>query len=170
MSAVMSYVRAGLARSSDPALLMRSLNRYLFECSASDAFVTLIVGVYHQAENTLRFVDAGHGHWLIRPVGQAPRPSPLPNGPPIGIDPDASYDNSELNFNVGDRIIFYSDGVIEHRNTEGEMFGKDRLIEAIRDADSPEEDVRLGIKVLESFISKGGLDDDTTLASLEIME
>lgn len=168
MSAVMSHIRAGVDGADDPAPAVSGLNRYLAERSPSNSFVTLFVGLYDPSRGTLRYVDAGHGHWLLRRCGQEPVQGEMPGGPPVGIDADITYESRSLALEPGDRIVLFSDGMIEHRGAEGEQFGRQRLMEAIRGANSAREDVESALAALNAFVGKAGRDDDTTIASVQI--
>ncbi|MCZ6836057.1 MAG: PP2C family protein-serine/threonine phosphatase, partial [Planctomycetota bacterium] len=141
----------------------------LCECTTSNTFVTLFVGVYDHDTKTLQYVDAGHGHWIIRRAGQAPVQGEKPEKPPIGIVPDMSYTSRSLDLGIGDRIVLFSDGMIELFGPDGEQYSIDRLIKSIVESNSPQEDVNFALDALQNFISKGAKDDDTTIASLEIV-
>ncbi|MBN2078218.1 MAG: SpoIIE family protein phosphatase [Spirochaetes bacterium] len=52
---------------------------------------------------------------------------------PIGIFADSRYSINELDISMGDRIILYTDGIIEARNGKREMFGEDRLGDCVRE-------------------------------------
>jgi hypothetical protein len=45
----------------------------------------------------------------------------LPDALPLGLDPDATYERTAFRLAVGDRLTFYTDGLLEARNAEGEM-------------------------------------------------
>jgi serine phosphatase RsbU (regulator of sigma subunit)/pSer/pThr/pTyr-binding forkhead associated (FHA) protein len=168
MSAVMSHVRSGAGAGGDPTSAVTSLNQYLSLCTPSNTFVTLFVGIYDAEQGRLSYVDAGHGHWLLRRRGEAPQRGELPEGPPVGIDESFVYTSRTLDLSVGDRLIVFSDGLIEQRGGQNRAFGRERLMEAIRNAISPEEDVEQAVAAMERFVGLSTLEDDTSIASLEI--
>jgi serine phosphatase RsbU (regulator of sigma subunit) len=51
----------------------------------------------------------------------------LPGGLPLGVLPDANYQEVRLYLHPGDRILLMSDGVVEARQPSGELFGFDRV-------------------------------------------
>jgi serine phosphatase RsbU (regulator of sigma subunit) len=50
-------------------------------------------------------------------------------GLPLGIAPDAAYEESPFTINPGVPITFVSDGIVEARNASGELFGFDRMLQ-----------------------------------------
>ncbi|UCD76124.1 MAG: SpoIIE family protein phosphatase [Phycisphaerales bacterium] len=168
MTAVLSHLRAALARCADPAAAVNDVNAYIAGRSPVETFVSLWVGVYSADESLLDYVDAGHGHWAVRRRGEPPAPSPEPGGMVIGVNPDYVYEAERLLLAEGDRVILYSDGIIEHRNSEGELFGRARLLDLLGESGSVESDVTDSLAALQEFIGENDLADDTTIASVEV--
>lgn len=167
MTAVLSHLRAALAHHGEPAQAVNDVNRYIAERSPSHMFASLWVAVLDRREGVLRYVDAGHGHWLLRRRGEAPARGPQPAHLLVGIEADYRYDSAELALGSGDRLILFSDGIIEHRDAGGEEFGADRLLTAVADSDSPARDVADALAALRAFIGEAAFADDTTIASIE---
>ena len=67
-----------------------------------------------------------------------------------------------------ERIILYSDGVIEQVDPSGEAFEFNRAQEVLAGTKSAKDDVKALFDKLEEFAGKAILDDDTTVASIEI--
>ena len=69
----------------------------------------------------------------------------------------------------GDRILFYTDGIIEQKNPRGQMYTEARLRNIFRDLILRDDgDIVQGIyKDMKSFASKRAIDDDVTLLLLE---
>jgi serine phosphatase RsbU (regulator of sigma subunit) len=85
----------------------------------------------------------------------------------VGIEPEYRYDAARLELRPGDRIILYSDGIIEHRDAQGEEFGDRRLIAAVAASDSPAADVVDALNALRAFLGEAAFADDTTIASVK---
>ncbi len=168
MTAILSSLRAALARHEEPAAAVADVNTYVAERSQDNMFASLWVGVFDPANKVLRYVDAGHGHWALVKSGQPPKPGDRPANMLIGIDPDAPYTAAELDLQTGDRLVLFSDGVFEHFNMSREQFGKDRLFQAIAKSTSPDSDIEDALASLHEFMDGKSLDDDTTIASIEI--
>ncbi len=168
MTAVLAGLRSALARCPDPAEVSTSVNRYIAERSPEDMFVSLWVGVFDAASRTLAYVDAGHGHWLIKRSGQGASSPGRPGGLLLGIEPSYVYTAESLVLGEGDRIVLFSDGVCECASRGGEQFGTPRVAAALDGSGSPAEDVsRLFAASLE-FSGGASLTDDTTVASIEL--
>jgi len=170
MTAVQASLRAALARYGEPGQAVCDVNRYIVERSAAHMFATLWVGVFDASDGVLSVVDAGHGHWFKRAGGAPPEPGPRPGGPMIGIDAAFTYTAERIAMAPGDRVVLYSDGIVEHRGgADGDQFGLERLVAAVRDAASPTDDVDLAMTSLREYIGVRGLEDDTTIASVEVV-
>ena len=55
------------------------------------------------------------------------RPRAKGEGMPLGLMPGMSYEEKEIVLDAGDAVLFYSDGLVEEHDPEGEMFGFPRL-------------------------------------------
>jgi sigma-B regulation protein RsbU (phosphoserine phosphatase) len=93
---------------------------------AAGECLSLLYGVLDLPSGTFRFVSAGH-----------PGPAHLPRGAraarqeaaglPVGVG-TAGHTEEEVRLRPGDRLVLYSDGLVEARNAEGEHFGAARLL------------------------------------------
>lgn len=169
MATAQAQLNAALERFADPAEALMAVNRYLTMHSALDKFVSLWAGVFDPANGRLTYVDAGHGHWMHRPVAGAARRVASVGGPPIGIDPGVRYESGTLDLAPGDRIVVFSDGLVEQQNRGGERFGAERVAAVISASRAPDDDVRLLFEALSRFADGRDLTDDTTVASLELL-
>jgi serine phosphatase RsbU (regulator of sigma subunit) len=82
----------------------------------------------------------------------------LPNALPLALDPDATYEKTSFRLGVGDRLNFYTDGLLEARNTARELFGFER----VRALMATKPDARQAAEVAVAF----GQDDDITVLTL----
>ena len=79
--------------------------------------------------------------------------------------PDSQYEETSLQLQTGDVLVFYSDGVIEMRNDAGEEFGLKRLADTVcnNHESEPEEIVRSVSAALAAFIGRVRPHDDRTM-------
>ncbi|MBX3359007.1 MAG: SpoIIE family protein phosphatase [Phycisphaeraceae bacterium] len=168
MASTQSYLNAELRSAGDPARAMNALNRYLCDHSVHGRFVSLWLGVF-SSDGSLEYVDGGHGHWMhVRGSEPLVLDGATSNtGIPVGIDPRFAYRASSLTLRPSDRIIAYSDGVLDQRSTMGERFGKDRVLAALSTTKSAEEDIASIFADLTRWANGAILDDDATVASIE---
>jgi PAS domain S-box-containing protein len=76
-------------------------------------FVTLFQARLDLASGSLRYVDAGHGHWAIqRRGGEIVHPSGRPTLP-LFVMPDREIYEEEVRLEPGDTLLLYSDGLVE---------------------------------------------------------
>jgi serine phosphatase RsbU (regulator of sigma subunit) len=87
---------------------------------------------------------------------------------PLGLMQGMGYEEGEISLAEGNRVLFYSDGLVEAHNPKGEMFGFPRLQELV--AEHSAEERSLGHFLLEelySFVGDGWeQEDDITLLTL----
>jgi len=169
MATTQSYLHAALARYQDAARALIALNQYLAGRCAMDRFVTMWVGILDARTGSMVFVDAGHGHWLLKRRGSAAQRIISSGGIPIAIDPEYQYAGEPLSLEPGDRLILYSDGISEQRSTQGEEFTRVRVEETLVDSPSPQDDVDRLFMAVERFASTTSWDDDATAASIELL-
>lgn len=95
------------------------------------------------------------------------------SGPPLGmIYPTVSYGAISTALRPGDLLILSSDGVIEAHNPRGELFGFDRLEEAVAGLDATQPVAALHQELLgavQSFTNDAPLYDDLTLMALKVV-
>jgi len=170
MAIVQSYLHAELSRGVDPAEAIIAVNRYLHARIAVGRFVSIWVGVF-DSSGAIRYVDAGHGHWLIfsKTVGvRHAVDEPWEGGIPIGIDPEFGYKTGIMQLLCGEKLVLYSDGMVEQRNSKGEQFRRQRLGEVFGAEQTPQAAVELSYQTVSTFAGREELDDDATIAVIEI--
>ena len=145
-----------------------AIDTALAEQFGGDAFVTAVIARLGLDSGVLEWIDAGHPAPLLlrnrRVVRQLEAEKALPFG--LGGDrPNAATEQLQ----PGDRVLFFTDGLLEGRSPEGEDFGIDRLIDHWeRDAESgqpAEETLRRLTRGAIEFCG-GKLRDDATLLHL----
>jgi len=110
-----------------PTILQR-VNEFLVETNPPDSFVTAFYGVLNREHNVLTYSNAGHNPPLLLRAGQPPLLL-SDGGPILGVLPGATFEQTQLNFEPGDMLVLYTDGVTEARNESGDEFGVERLAE-----------------------------------------
>ncbi len=166
MATVQAHLHANIRHTGDPASAVQGVNQYLCERNLTGRFVSLWLGVF-SPDGLVQFVDCGHGYWIHKPAAAAARSYVPQGGIPLGIEADEVYSAMSLNLGKGDRIVVYSDGLLEQRNPAREQFGLARLDEAVNQSASAGEDVRRIFDAVLRFAARSSLDDDATAASIE---
>ncbi|MEM7182094.1 MAG: SpoIIE family protein phosphatase [Spirochaetota bacterium] len=92
----------------------------------------------------------------------------------IGAIEEASefYDNKDLHLASGDRIYLYTDGVVEHKNTDSEEFGMDRLLSLLTQTKflPLNEQLLQVISELKAFMGEAPVRDDISMFALDLQE
>ena len=174
---VMTTARALLRmRSSMPgslAQVISDVNRQLSrDVEDSGQFMTLFYGELDRALLQLRWVNAGHDPALLFDTHTGRFHALEGSGMAMGIFDDARYVQSERGVLPGQILIIGTDGIWETHNTEGKMFGKDRLKDIIRiHAESSAAEIVQNITSgLEHFRHPLKKEDDVTLVVIKIIQ
>lgn len=173
-AALVSGILRSLApQHLSPAAMLAALNDQLQERKLDSQYVTMLMAVWDDSNQTLQIANAGS----VQPVFV----SSTANGPevktiqaegfPLGLFPDAEYEEFTLSTQPGDLIVFFSDGIVDAEDSSGEMFGNERLnavlqSESHRTASSTVEAV---LKAVGDFQSGTDHFDDETVVVLRVL-
>lgn len=115
-----SMIMGALRRTTDhsPARILASLNRVL---AGNDSFTTA-QAVWFGEDGEVVIANAGHLPPYLNSQEIA-----VAGSLPLGVIPEVSYDETRLYLHPGDRVLLFSDGVVEARKPSGELFGFDRV-------------------------------------------
>jgi sigma-B regulation protein RsbU (phosphoserine phosphatase) len=166
MSNLQAAVKAFATEWVAPRDLCSKVNRVICSNIAANKFITFFYCLYHSKTGTLAYTNAGHNApVLLRSDGTCRRLHE--GGSVLGVFPDWNYEQREAALGSGDRIVLFTDGVTEVRNSEGEEFGEDRLIGLLR-SDRHLPASRLQQRVMQAIVEFGGgeFQDDATLLIL----
>lgn len=170
MATAQTHLNASLKALKDPALAVAEVNRYVCCHASKGRFISLWLGIFDPATREVVYVDAGHGHWLVVSGhgGQGARSmrSGSGGGLLIGVDADFPYRTERLRLEPGDRVVIFSDGVVEQSNPEGVMFGLHNAVEALRGSSGCGRDVSALFESVVRYAQSDSLQDDTTVASV----
>jgi serine phosphatase RsbU (regulator of sigma subunit) len=166
MSSARSMLRAlAQASESSPGVVLRRANDPLVMDIPANMFVTCFYAVLDLNSGSLTYANAGHDLPYLHRNGEAE--ALRARGMPLGLMPGMSYEQKEIELDAGEAALFYSDGLVEAHNSEGEMFGFPRLRALIAEhgEEGSLEDVLL--EELYSFVEEGWeQEDDITLLTL----
>jgi sigma-B regulation protein RsbU (phosphoserine phosphatase) len=126
MMRTLALLRAQVRSKETPEQLFPKLNRLLCEHNDSDMFVTLNVAIVSAYDGNVLVLNGGHPSPLLSRQEGAFQAVSGAKGALMGISPEATYQGVRLVMEPGDRMIFYSDGVIEAENSAGEFFTVER--------------------------------------------
>ena len=153
--------------SSSPGEVLAQVNETLFARIPPNMFVTCFYGVLDPESGSLRYANAGHDLPYVRRRG-GDAEELRARGMPLGLMPEMNYEENEIVFDAGQTALFYSDGLVEAHDPEGEMFGFPRLRALVA---KHGEKGSLGDFLMEelySFVGEGWeQEDDITLLTIK---
>jgi len=158
--------------AADPARVLGGIHLALASELPDGQFVTAVY-VYLDLERcVLRHASAGHPPALVRTRADGVRCTP-PGGPLIMAMVPPSYPVTEMVLAPGDRVLLFTDGVVEAMRPDGEMFGVERLSVLLADGpDDVEALLSAAVREMLAFSKRDStsLEDDCTLVALEVLQ
>jgi serine phosphatase RsbU (regulator of sigma subunit) len=126
MANVQATLRARLPLETELARLADGLDREIDANTPRGVYLTLFLGILDVEGGLLRYVNAGHNpQFLLRAAGGI---QPLSStGLPIALYPSQGYSESVVEIGRGDLLFFYTDGLVETENAQGDMYSAERL-------------------------------------------
>lgn len=122
-----------LLQGGDVVAAITEANLRLLEEATDGMFVTVWLGVVTLSTGVLEFVDAGHNYAAIKRgdgefVIETDEHSPL-----VGALSFVKFNRNVMQLEAGDILYIYTDGVTEANNEKEEMFGQERMLEALNE-------------------------------------
>jgi len=173
MNAVMAYgMLHEIAKiEAKPNKILSRLNNGLLPLLQESMFTALNLGILNPKTKQLYYSNAGQTYPIIKRNGNV-KGIEL-GGLPLGILADTTYDEEVIDLHSGDYLIFYTDGLTDAMNEEGEIYGTDRLNELIRNAPSDlsaNEMIQYILHDVQKFVGESKQYDDITLIVLRCMK
>jgi len=155
-----------------PKEVLEAVNKRLCKNNEACIFVTAIFGIYNVKTGKFTFVNAGHNPPLLKKKDgffEYIRTNPQIV---LAIMNDTEYREEEITLEKGDTLYFYTDGVTEAMNSGNELFGEDRLKDALNKYRSSfPNDLIYNIKnEVDNFANGTEQADDIAMLSLHINE
>ena len=163
-------VGSHVAVTSEPESIVAGVNRDICRNESVVPLASMFLARLDPVTGIVNYCSAGHPPaFLLRASGELEKLSE--GGLLLGVVPDASYVSRSFELRDGDALMFYSDGIIESRNSEEEEFGYARLEQQLRRAQTGSADTtssadRMLFSVLgavQDFAATRSLIDDMSL-------
>ncbi|MBI3097913.1 MAG: PP2C family protein-serine/threonine phosphatase [Planctomycetes bacterium] len=133
MATARAFLRAMIDTTQDLSLLFRMLNNMLERDMEDDRFMTMFLCILDPDAARMSYVSAGHDAPLLYRTAEDRFQELESTGPPLGMFPDLDFETVQVNgLKVGDVLLFSTDGVWEAMNLNGDSWGRERLMEAVR--------------------------------------
>ena len=172
-AALYGAVSIGIMRSlapqkQQPAEMLRQMNQLVGERRIEGRFMTACFATWQKGRQKLRVANAGQSQPLLYKDGRCDRIELT--GFPLGIFEDVTYDEWGVTLKTGDILVFHSDGIAETYNSEGQLFGNERLrklIEQHHEISAAEMADRV-LNEVDWFSHSAPLSDDRTLVVMKV--
>ncbi|MDX2223424.1 MAG: SpoIIE family protein phosphatase, partial [Rhodospirillaceae bacterium] len=134
MTAVRALVQSHAGAGYSALPVMRAVNRHLTADSARGTFVTLVFMIIEPGARGIRWISAGHGPILFYDADRDMVEELEAHDIPLGVQTDWNFHESYRYHWPRAGVLFIgTDGIWESQNSAGEMFGRDRLMEVVRE-------------------------------------
>jgi sigma-B regulation protein RsbU (phosphoserine phosphatase) len=127
---VSGIMRSVASQHLSPSQMLRTLNDALQERKLDSQYVTMLYGVWNDENLTVQIANGGS----VQPLfcrGEEIE-TIRAEGFPLGMFPNATWEEFSISTQPGDSVIFFSDGIVDAQNAAGEMFGNDRLVATVK--------------------------------------
>jgi sigma-B regulation protein RsbU (phosphoserine phosphatase) len=174
MATVRAFIRSRVTQPGKAFEIIADVNRLLASNTGETGqFATLFYVEIAPADKTLTWVRAGHDPAIYYDPNTDTFVELQGKGVALGIDEDISYqENIKTGLSQGQILLIGTDGLWETQNNSGEMFGKERLKEIIRQhaMASSKELLQIIINSLHSFQGAVKQEDDITLVVVKVAD
>jgi len=154
-----------------PKEILTYVNHQLYQNNDSFMFCTVWLGILELSTGKLVCANAGHEYPVLKRADGIYEMIRDKHNAPLGIRDGIRYNEYELTLNPGDCLFEYTDGVTEATNAAEELFGEERLVDALNyDPDAEPENVIKGIyREINRFVKEAPQFDDITMLSIRYM-
>lgn len=157
---------------SDPAAVLTEINRILYG-KMEGSFVTACSLFIDVANGTLLYANAGHPPPFLLRKSKKEVHRLSGGGTILGPFPGSNYENELLHLSMDDRLVLFTDGIVEARNKAGKFFGDDQFEEFLQQHSDESAD-RTADQLLERLFEWSGRsnesvsDDDLTFIIIDV--
>jgi sigma-B regulation protein RsbU (phosphoserine phosphatase) len=151
-----------------PEEILLRVNDALAAQNPRNMFVTLCCAVFQPRARKVTCASAGHPSPVLLRPGHAPSLPFLSTGMVAGILPGTEAPSQSLDLEAGDTLVFYTDGVTEAFNAQGEQFGEHRLLEHLAKTagQGPAETVAGTLGAVRTHAGDHPQSDDITIVAV----
>ncbi len=169
MMASMIILANNAQMGKSPAQILNDTNSAICANNREEMFVTVWMGILEISTGKLTAANAGHEYPIIKLPGGKYELIKDKHGFVIGGMDGARYKEYELQLTPGSKLFLYTDGVPEATSGDKELFGTERMLEALNASPdvSPKETLEGMRKAVDGFVLDAEQFDDLTMVCLE---
>lgn len=174
---MVSAAKAGanlLARENvfAPQEILQRLNEMLLGTARQSLLMTLFCASVDTRRGILHFANAGHQFPYLYRIAENAWSMLEAGGLPLGKNADAAYAAASLEIEPGDRVLLYTDGIVEAESPSGEPFGYERLEYLLQKHAKmePAEMAEVLLHALQNHCQTTSFSDDVTIFIIDYQE
>lgn len=147
------------------------INRQLYVGEGRRRPIGTFLGVLDTEEGLFSYVNAGYNAPIVMRQGERYEILNTPSYVPFGVEENVAYRELRMELRQGDRLLFYSEGVSDAKNEEGECYGAERL--RLRLSENRNRDMGSAALLesifdgIDQFVGSAEAKDDQVLLVLE---
>ena len=142
------------------------------ESKNSDFFITAVFIRYYKKENYIEYISTGHNDFLHYSKEQNSINNLKSTAIPLAIFKDTTYEIKTIAIEKGDSLLLYTDGIVEAKNNNNEMFSLDKLLSIFEYSIQLDSKKTLNniVSSLNNFTQDCPIEDDTTILVIKLIK
>ena len=156
-----SLFRTLAAHEKSPGRIVTTMNGSMSDMNDSMIFVTFFCGVLDMKNGHLCYCNAGHNAPVL--LNTTKVLLPVVSNVPLGIVPDAVFKEQETDLQYDDALFLYTDGITEAENASHELFGENRMMNALSALKGSQDHLEEMQKAISAFVGDAPQSDDLTM-------
>ena len=150
-----------------PSEVLSFVNDQLCDGNEAELFVTVWLAILDINTGKGMAANAGHEHPALKRVGQPWELIKYRHSPAVATMEGMKFKEHEFELHKGDRLFVYTDGATEATNSQNELFGEERLVNALNreDVTDPNKIIANVREDIDAFVAEAPQFDDLTMLS-----
>ncbi len=169
MGITLGVLQSEIYDHEEPAAVLSELDRWLRTKRQTNNFVALQVALFNPQTSNMLLANAGQLAPLRRRQHEVEFLE-IKGSLPLGMGPQMPHVQENISLQSGDLLVFYTDGVVEAQNVNGEMWGFENLINLVKTINSnhPQEIIQTILAAIRSYSLNIEPHDDITLVVVAV--
>ena len=160
--AVRAYAETGCGSEAIHEIINKLNKTACADCRDGE-FISLFYAIINVEDKTLTYCNCGHEPTTL--IREEAITNLEKGGLVLGVKRDAQYEIETINLKVGDCLLFYTDGLIDAANFDGQLWGRERMLNAAKkfSTASAEQMVKNILADRRRFVGLARQTDDTSI-------
>jgi len=167
MAKTISEMRVAAGIQKLPGAMLAMVNAMMLRAIAPEMFVTSLACYFDPATREAIISDAGHNPAIVKRADGQVQFISLSKGFPLGVVDNGEYEDTSLRLEIGDTLLFYTDGVTDASDSSGATFGQERLMATVAAAPAGAKSVVDAVLAATAdFVGLNKAFDDLTMVAI----